>query len=696
MGKHSHLKYKYNTISPNNELIIPFTNLQEIITILSSSSTNTNDNDNDVKEKLISQLSNCDFDSLSLINTDISLIVTSNEFLTALTNLLKPSNNESNAIMDNTIITLINIFITYIDNDEHQIHLNTFAIKTLFPQLNEMLTAFTLDKADFVNDNKEKIKLYTNVLDLTRLIVELTEIDSTDNILKNIIDKVISKIHIYNTIEYLVNEVKELQYRAFEVVYEIVSTKACFVNDDSSLQTLIMFISNELQNVNDKDYFMKACLECIMFYVNCVNNSYNKDVNVNCCKCNVDSIYNEVMNIKCVFDEVLKLKEFIEKYITNASNEIENDNNNDDDEHLNINETMTKDIEVIEQKVKGCYFYIKTFCDFIENINIDNQQLQLTTTIVNDDNDNDNDEDMEEEFEEINDDDVDNNSNNNPNVSFGIMIGKYLIQLLGDNIKHIFEHVNYIDIFVYLFSTNFQIDEFVINDFSKVLSLTDSLNEISTLSLTILNNTFVKFSLYIKHSLIIKSELIYNAISMKITTTEPTTSNCDFISLLLLTMRNFFEQTHYIPKQQLLTYKNLFPIMNKYIYDTFIKCNIIDIIAFVYTRQTLTQQEYKDNKELCNLLLTLFYNESHVEVLAHVVNAFMDIYQYDDNERDVILKNSTVVNIMFKAHDEFHKRVGIALKNKDIDIGTFNYIKETLFNMKRFVKYKFKVFKSIK
>ena len=684
MGKHSHLKYKYNTISPNNELIIPFTNLQEIITVLSS----TNANDNDVKEKLISQLSNCDFDSLSLINTDISLIVTSNEFLTTLTNLLKPSNNESNAIMDNTIITLINIFITYIDNDEHQIHLNTFAIKTLFPQLNEMLTAFTLDKSDFVNDNKEKIKLYTNVLDLTRLIVELTEIESTDDVLKNIIDKVISKICIYNTIEYLVNEVKELQYKAFEVVYEIVSTKACFVNDNSSLQTLIMFISNELSNINDKDYFMKACLECIMFYVNCVN-SCNKDSNVDCCKCNVDSIYNAVMNIKCVFDEVLKLKEFIEKYITNASNEIENDNN-DDNEQLNINETMTKDIEMIEQKVKGCYFYIKTFCDFIENINIDNQQLQLTTTSAI------NDEDMEEEFEEINDDVDNNNSINNPNVSFGIIIGKYLMELLGNNIKHIFEHVNYIDIFVYLFSTNFQIDEFVINDFSKVLSLTDSLNEISTLSLTILNNTFVKFSTHIKHSFITKSELIYNAISMKITTTEPTTSNCDFISLLLLTLRNFFEQTHYIPKHQLLTYKNLFPIMNKYIYDTFIKCNIIDIITFIYTKQTLTQNEYKDNKELCNLLLTLFYNESHCEVLAHVVNAFMDIYQYDDNERDVILKNSTVVNIMFKAHDEFHKRVGIALKNKDIDIGTFNYIKETLFNMKRFVKYKFKVFKSIK
>ena len=298
---------------------------------------------------------------------------------------------------------------------------------------------------------------------------------------------------------------------------------------------------------------------------------------------------------------------------------------------------------------------------------------------------------MDEEFEEINDD-----VELYPNVSFGIMIGKYLMELLGDKIKNLFEHVNYIDIFVYLFSTNFQIDEFVINDFSKVLSLTDSLNEISTLSLTILNNTFVKFSLFIKQSLQIKSEIIYNAISMKIISTEPTSSNCDFISLLLLTMRNFFEQTHFVPKQQLLTYKNLFPIMNKYIFDTFIKCNIIDIISFIYTKQTLTQQEYKDNKELCNLLLTLFYNESHCEVLAHVVNAFIDIYQYDDNERDVILKNSTVVNIMFKAHDEFHKRVGIALKNKEIDTVTFNYVKETLFNMKRFVKYKFKVFKSIK
>ena len=575
--------------------------------------------------------------------------------------------------MDSTIITFINIFITYIDNEEYQVHLNNFAIETLLPQLNELLIEFVLDKSEFVAENKEIIKLYTNVLDLIRLIVELTETDSTDNILKTIIDKVMSKIHLYSSIEYLVSEVKELQHKGFEVVYEIVSTKACFANDDNSLHTLTTFMSNELSAVDDKDYFMKACLECIMFYVNCVsctNDSKSRSL--------VDAIYTSVMNIKCVFDEVLKLKEFIEKYITNASSEMENDDYN---ETSNINETITKDIETIEQKVKGCYFYIKTFCDFIENINIENQQTQLITQNVDD-------EEMEE-FEEINDaDDNSNNMESYPNISFGIMIGKYLAELLGDNIKNIFEHVNYIDIFVYLFSTNFQIDEFVINDFSKVLSLTDSLNEISTLSLTILNNTFVKFASCIKQFLPLKSETIYTAISTKITSTEPSTSNCDFISLLLLTMRNFFEQTHFVPKQHLLTYKNLFPIMNKFIFDTFIKCNIIDIISFIYTKQTLTQQDYKDNRELCNLLLTLFYNESHCEVLAHVVNAFMDIYQYDDNERDVILKNSTVVSIMFKAHDEFHKRAGIALKNKEIDLGTFNYVKETLFNMKRFVKYK--------
>ena len=55
MGKHSHLKYKLSTISPSNEFIIPFTNLQEIISTLSNDT-------NDVKEKLLSQLSNCDFD----------------------------------------------------------------------------------------------------------------------------------------------------------------------------------------------------------------------------------------------------------------------------------------------------------------------------------------------------------------------------------------------------------------------------------------------------------------------------------------------------------------------------------------------------------------------------------------------------------------------------------------------------------
>ena len=138
-----------------------------------------------------------------------------------------------------------------------------------------------------------------------------------------------------------------------------------------------------------------------------------------------------------------------------------------------------------------------------------------------------------------------------------------------------------------------------------------------------------------------------------------------------------------------LDYKLLFCIFNYYLNDENIKINIIDIIAFIYSTEITNDNNwYEMIKELNNLLITLLYNEKNIEIVSHVINAFMDIYQWDDAPLNQILKNSNILNIMSNGIKTFKKKMENQYKLKELTDDTYEYISETLTNMKRFIKYK--------
>ena len=64
--------------------------------------------------------------------------------------------------------------------------------------------------------------------------------------------------------------------------------------------------------------------------------------------------------------------------------------------------------------------------------------------------------------------------------------------------------------------------------------------------------------------------------------------------------------------------------------DGNIKINIIDIISFIYSTEIINDQCWDDIIiELNDYFITLLYNEKNIEIISHVINAFMDIYQWD-------------------------------------------------------------------
>ena len=81
-------------------------------------------------------------------------------------------------------------------------------------------------------------------------------------------------------------------------------------------------------------------------------------------------------------------------------------------------------------------------------------------------------------------------------------------------------------------------------------------------------------------------------------------------------------------------------------------------------------------------------NQSQIEVISHLANSFMDLFCDDDLESNKILKELGIIEMMKQGANEFRARMKNAKIAKEIDKDTFAYIKETLLNMKRFVKYK--------
>ena len=121
-----------------------------------------------------------------------------------------------------------------------------------------------------------------------------------------------------------------------------------------------------------------------------------------------------------------------------------------------------------------------------------------------------------------------------------------------------------------------------------------------------------------------------------------------------------------------------------------IKINIIDIVSLIYSDENKTNSNdfYLTNKEINSLLKTLLYNEKNISVIAHIINAFMDIYKWDDEILNKNLKNSEIL-ILFKNNlNELKNRKNSLFKTNEINENENDYVNETIENMKRFIEYK--------
>ena len=621
---------------------------------------------------LLQKLTSSDFDSLNKITSLLSYFEFSNikeksindifisqEIISALANLL---NSEYYQIKYNAISALINILISYSDTDVDKILLlNTDFCKYCINLINDFLK---IDKSS--SEYIKRIRTLKNLLDLFMLIIDMTD---SENLMNNNFMNI-----VFHFIFLVIRDTSSINEELLEhiniflgSVFSKVVIQINTINNKEYMDSIKAYIEkmNNLFNNKDIPGYKKASVCFILFYISLINYEFLKQNNINLLPSLIEYSFNELTK-----DDIIKNLNNFSELISSLEkekglNEISSKNNEE------LNDDIKSKAKLVSEEINSLLNFLKIFQEIITTVEV---SIQNSTTK----NENENKINMEE-YEEIDDDNNDINMTNT--ALFDDIIYKVLNEILSMNNyeplkKMINEKVmNNLSI---LCNVQNKIEDYYINDNDKILQIKETLGEIEEMSLSTINDIIIKYPKCLNNDYI---NSLYSFLGQKMNQlTQNIKDNENFLSLIILTMRTLLDKYNgnfkNFPEND---YLNLFDIIQK-VQDNFIKCNVIDIISLC----ACVDNNFRIGESLKNLL----FSENDIEVLSHVINAFMDIFKNDDLESNKYLKQIGIMDLFSKAVPEFKNKFKNAKKEGKIEQESIDYCKDTFLNMKRFIKYK--------
>ena len=629
---------------------------------------------------LLQKLSNSSFDELNHITSilssfefsnikepSISSIFISPQIISAIANLL---NNDNYQIKYNAISSLTNILICYADTDVDKILiLNTDFCKYSM----EIIKDFT--KVD--KKTKEYIKrtrTLKNLLDLCMLIIDMTD---SDNLINNNFISIIFQFLflVINNNDLISEDLFEHINQFLGSVFSTIVIQMEKMENKEYINILKTYIEKMNNLFNDKETSCsnKANIGFILFYINLINYDYLKQNNINLLPGLIEYAFNEltkdnIINNLNIFSELIQ--------------SIEKEKNLNDIE-MKKNEQTNDDIKakgkIASEEINSLLNNLKIFQEIITTV----EEPQSNS---NPKNENENNINMDE-YEEIDEDNLDSNMKNSD--LFDDIIAKVLNEILSVNnyepLKKMISQkiMNNLSL---LCNVQNKLEDYYINDNDKILQMKEALGEIEYMSLSAINNTIIKYNKFLNAEYI---NSLYAFLGQKMNQLlSNVRDNEYFLSLVILTLRTLLDKYNGNFKNfGENDYINLLNIIQK-VNDNFIKCNVIDIISLC----ACVDNNFKIGDELKKLL----FSENDIEVLSHVINAFMDVFKNDDLESNQYLKNIGVMDLFSKAVPEFKNKFKNAKKEGKLEQESIDYCKDTFLNMKRFIKYKDDNFKQLK
>ena len=584
--------------------------------------------------------------------------LTSNNFLLAYLSLyLKNNLNEyTTKIKHNIISSIINIFTVFGENSKYEIDFKYIYNKVLSEIFYQSLIFYSKENDSNIIKDKIKYKTIIIIFDLFQLFIDIIKNDDKINSNKGLInyDLIINEL----IKEYIFNNADiEIKNKAQFLLFSLTSNFYVEMNDKNNAKILI---NNVLNNTN------KVNIDSFLYFISFYLSICQKDINA--LKTILEKINDLTKDVIVFNKDIIDLVQFLTQILElEKKKKVDDDNNNINNiNNININisdEEIQKKLNLFLLNCKTLYGLIKIYSDIIENINdgmnggiiypddifLNNMALSINQIF--------------------------NKSPKALNSCYNNNFISSLIILMNNIEKN-------------------KLESYFMNNNDSILRIKEYLNEIFLIIIGIINNTILKLNQKFSNDDIkILLDIIY------IKANNYKSNDDEEASLIILLLRNMLEKKiiniehiiEYNKNEELISldYKLLFSIFNYFLNDENIKINIIDIIAFIYSTEITNDKSWYDIiKELNNLLITLLYNEKNIEIISHVINAFMDIYQWDDKNLNEILKNSNVLIIMNNGIKSFKKKMENLYKTYEITEVTYEYISETLTNMKRFIKYK--------
>ena len=631
-----------------------FKDIPSLLKLLTTSDFN-------ILNRVTSILSSIEFSNIK--DESINNIFISPQIITTLVNLFK---NDNYQIKYNAISSLTNILISYSDTDVDKILIvNTDFCKLCIDIIKDLTL---VEKGS--NEYMKRVRTIKNLLDLCMLIIDMTDAYNLNNI--NFINIIFQFLYLLlNNSDFINEELLEHIYNFLGSAFSTIVIQLDKMNNKEYNDLFKMFIEKMNDSFNNKETpkINRASIGFILFYINLINYEFLKKNNINLIPGIIEYSFNELTK-----DDILNNLNNFSDFITSIEkdkglNDIETKQNEQ------TNEDIKSKAKLVSDDINPLLNHLKIFQEIIATVEGKNQNPENKNEINMD------------EYEEIEDENCDMDIKNND--LFDDIIYKVLNEILSVNdyepLKKMLNQkvMNNLSL---LCNVQNKIEDYFINDNDKLLQIKETLGEIEYMSLSIINDIIIKYSNIVNVEYI---NSLYSFLGQKMNElTSNIKDNEYFLSLVILTMRtlldkyngNFknFEETDYF---------NLLRIIKK-VNDNFIKCNIIDIISFCAC--------VDNNFKIGDSLKKLLFSENDIEVLSHVINAFMDIFKNDDLESNKYLKEIGVMDLFSKAVPEFKNKFKTAKKEGKMEQESIDYCKDTFLNMKRFINYKIDNFKQLK
>lgn len=553
----------------------------------------------------------------------------------------------------NSITAIINLIITYSEFDMDKIFLlDAGLLKQIELLLLDYLTNREVIK--YTEGEQTKInKLIKCAVDLLLLIIEITD-DVNDS------NKSYSHLDYNNIIKYLVEIIlspgslpEDVVINSCLFIANLLSQRIINLEDKTgnNLKSLAEFahkIVSDKNAVKSGNPVVISSFICSLFFIYC-NLTGQKDLEF--VKYLIESIYT---NIDFgIGKQIEELNLGIQNYIKNMTKEdmpVERERSNSVSSSSNSN--IKEKMKTTEYNIRATLLYLKTFTDVINSVELKSSSMSSMSQSNN--------LSMHEDEEvEVDEEEIPSQLNEELEIEKNI----------STTINLIFQSSNFASLYNMLkndflpnlvkFFDNLTIEEFLLNDFDKMIVIKELLYDLEYYTLSLINNLMQNYDgLFENNSQLLADISITIAKRLQL---ADYSKNTDFLAVLLTCLRSILEKHKQVfalvfSSGQNFDFRSLFIIMNNNINDTFIKINVIDIITFIFTNNTFKQE---DNLEVCKLLYNICMNENDMEVISHVLNAYFDIYKEDDRESNLILKNVGVVDLMKIGVTEFKTRVKI-------------------------------------